>query len=102
MPPTTMDAFRDHGAVTPPITDERCAEAEHDLAEALGLGLDLDGVTKTLVAEGVELFADAFDNRSSLLSARLEFESRQMAGADLMQTRRDRDWAAWAATSPAG
>ncbi len=76
MPPKTMDAFRDHGTVAPSLTD-RVAEAEHDLAEAQGLGLDLDGVTSTLVVEGVELFAKAFDELLGAVAAK----SRQMAGA---------------------
>ena len=76
MPPKTMDAFRDHGAVRASLT-EGVAEAEHDLAEAEGLGLDLDGVTKTLVVEGVDQFAKAFD---ALLNA-VSTKSRQMAGA---------------------
>jgi transaldolase len=76
MPPKTMDAFRDHGAVTASLTAD-VAEAEHDLAEAQGLGLDLDGVTKALVVEGVELFAKAFTD----LLAAVESKSRQMAGA---------------------
>jgi transaldolase / glucose-6-phosphate isomerase len=76
MPPKTMDAFRDHGHVSASLT-ESVAEAEHDLAEAQGLGLDLDGVTKTRVVEGVEQFAKAFDQ---LLQA-VATKSRQMAGA---------------------
>jgi len=76
MPPKTMDAFRDHGHVSASLADS-VAEAEHDLAEAQGLGLDLDGVTKTLVVEGVEQFAKAFDE---LLRA-VATKSRKMAGA---------------------
>jgi transaldolase/glucose-6-phosphate isomerase len=76
MPPKTMDAFRDHGAVAASLTDG-VAEAEHDLAEAQGLGLDLDGVTAALVVDGVELFAKAFDQLLGAVAAK----SRQMAGA---------------------
>ncbi|HEY2710041.1 MAG TPA: transaldolase [Caulobacteraceae bacterium] len=76
MPPKTMDAFRDHGRVSASLT-EGVPEAEHDLAEAQGLGLDLDGVTKALVVEGVELFAKAFDD----LVAAVASKSRQLAGA---------------------
>jgi transaldolase/glucose-6-phosphate isomerase len=76
MPPKTMDAVREHGTVKPTLT-EGVAEAEHDLAEAQGLGLDLDGVTKTLVVEGVEQFAKAFDDLLAAVAAK----SRQMAGA---------------------
>ena len=76
VPPKTMDAFREHGTVGPTLT-EGIPEAEHDLAEAQGLGLDLDGVTKTLVVEGVAQFAKAFDD----LLAAVSSKSRQMAGA---------------------
>ncbi|HZZ89859.1 MAG TPA: transaldolase [Caulobacteraceae bacterium] len=76
MPPKTMDAFRRSGRVAPTLT-EGVAEAEHDLAEAEGLGLDLDGVTNGLVDEGVQLFAKSFDE---LLGA-VASKSRQLAGA---------------------
>jgi len=62
--------------VTDSLT-EGVAEAEHDLAEAEGLGLDLDAVTDTLVVEGVEQFAKAFD---ALLKAVAD-KRAQMAGA---------------------
>jgi transaldolase / glucose-6-phosphate isomerase len=60
MPPKTMDAFRDHGTVAETLTLD-IAGAEHVLAEAKRLGLDLDGVTKALVDDGVKQFADAAD-----------------------------------------
>jgi transaldolase len=60
MPPKTMDAFRDHGHVSETLTAD-VPLAEHDLAEAQGLGLDLDRVTHDLVIDGVKQFADAFD-----------------------------------------
>jgi transaldolase/glucose-6-phosphate isomerase len=60
MPPKTMDAFRDHGTVAETLTQDIEA-AEHVMAEARRLGLDLDGVTKALVDDGVKQFADAAD-----------------------------------------
>jgi len=60
MPPATMDAFRDHGKPRESLT-ENVDAARHVLAEADRLGLDLPGVTKQLVDDGVKLFADAFD-----------------------------------------
>jgi transaldolase len=60
MPPKTMDAFRDHGHAAETLTAD-VPLAEHDLAEAQGLGLDLDRVTHDLVIDGVKQFADAFD-----------------------------------------
>ncbi len=65
MPPKTLDAFRDHGRVAPTLTANPSAAAQV-LSEADALGLDLDGVTKALVRDGVALFAKAFD---ALLSA---------------------------------
>jgi transaldolase/glucose-6-phosphate isomerase len=76
LPPATMDAFRDHGHVAQTLTED-VAEAEHDLAEAEGLGLDLDGVTDALVVDGVKLFAEAFDK----LLAAVADKSRRVAGA---------------------
>ena len=60
IPPATMDAFRDHGKVRPSLT-EKLDDARHVMAEVERLGLDLPGVTKHLVEDGVKLFADAAD-----------------------------------------
>ena len=60
IPPKTMDAFRDHGTVAETLTADVDA-ARQVLDEAEHLGLDLARVTKTLVTEGVKLFADAAD-----------------------------------------
>ena len=61
MPPATMDAFRERGTATVTLT-EGVDEAKHVLAEAERLGLNLTGVTDTLVGEGVASFAKAFDD----------------------------------------
>ncbi len=60
IPPATMDAFRDHGRVRASLT-ENMDEARHVMAEVERLDLDLPGVTKHLVEDGVKLFADAAD-----------------------------------------
>ncbi len=61
MPPKTMDAFRDHGTVKVTLTEDVEA-ARKVIADADRLGLDLDGVTKTLVDEGVASFTKSFDD----------------------------------------
>ncbi len=61
MPPKTMDAFRDHGTAAETITAD-VDQAKHVLAEAERLGLDLNGVTRKLVQEGVASFVKAFDD----------------------------------------
>ncbi len=60
IPPATMDAFRDHGHVRPSLT-ENLDDARRVMAEVDRLGLDLAGVTRHLVEDGVKLFADAAD-----------------------------------------
>lgn len=61
MPPKTLDAFRDHGTVAETLT-QGVDEARATLREAERLGLDLSGVTGTLVTEGVASFAKSFDD----------------------------------------
>ena len=60
LPPKTLDAFRDHGAVGPTLTED-IEGARRVLSEAARLGLDLDAVTRGLVEEGITLFAAATD-----------------------------------------
>src|SRR6185312_8263631 len=60
VPPKTMDAFRDHGRVRQTVT-EGVDEAQAILSTVEQYGLDLNGVTTKLVADGVTQFADAAD-----------------------------------------
>ncbi|MBY4639826.1 bifunctional transaldolase/phosoglucose isomerase [Gluconacetobacter entanii] len=60
IPPATFDDFRDHGKVAPTLTQD-VAGAYKVISEARRLGLDLDGVTRILVDEGVRGFEEAFD-----------------------------------------
>ncbi|MGN6278313.1 MAG: transaldolase [Sphingomonas sp.] len=69
VPPKTMDAFRDHGTPAETLTKD-VDEARHVLAEAERLGLDLDGVTDTLVEEGVQSFAKSFDELLGSIAAK--------------------------------
>jgi transaldolase/glucose-6-phosphate isomerase len=61
LPPETMDAFRDHGKVRPSL-EENVAAAENMLATLGRFGISLDEVTAKLTVEGVQLFADSFDD----------------------------------------
>jgi transaldolase/glucose-6-phosphate isomerase len=69
LPPKTMDAFRDHGTLAQTLADD-VAGAEHVLAEADRLGLDLPGVTRKLVEDGVKLFSDAADTLLGAIEAK--------------------------------
>jgi len=90
MPPKTMDAFRDHGQVRPRLA-EGLEAARAVLEGADRLGLDLNGVTDTLVVDGVAKFAEAFDDllgavagkRVKILGEKLNAQSiKSPAGLD--------------------
>lgn len=60
MPMATLDAFRDHGAVSSTI--ERDVEAAHAVMDKLkAAGIKLEAVTKQLEDEGVDAFAKSFE-----------------------------------------
>ncbi|MEO7026223.1 MAG: bifunctional transaldolase/phosoglucose isomerase, partial [Caulobacteraceae bacterium] len=61
MPPKTMDAFRDHGHARDTLTEDLDG-ARGVIARADRLGLDLNGVTRALVDDGVAKFSKAFDD----------------------------------------
>ena len=60
MPLETIRAFQDHGHVARTL-DEQLDEAHEVLAELERVGVDYDDVTATLEREGVEKFADSFE-----------------------------------------
>jgi transaldolase len=62
MPNETIEAFQDHGEVRGSTITEGLAEA-HALLESLAAaGVDYDDVTDTLEEEGVQKFADSFED----------------------------------------
>jgi transaldolase/glucose-6-phosphate isomerase len=61
LPPATMDAFRDHGVAKPDAVEQGLDEARAILDSLAPLGVDLDAIMQTLVRDGVQQFADAFD-----------------------------------------
>ncbi|RFD19423.1 bifunctional transaldolase/phosoglucose isomerase [Komagataeibacter melaceti] len=69
IPPATFDDFRDHGRVADTLTQD-LPGAHRVISEARRLGLDLDGVTRTLVTEGVRGFEDAFDALLGAIAAK--------------------------------
>lgn len=60
MPPKTMDGFRESGTVVISLT-AALDDAKYILTEAKRLDLDLAGVTRDLLADGVRQFEDASD-----------------------------------------
>lgn len=61
VPPNTLEAFRDHGKVSGSAIASEVDQAVADMALLATLGIDIDDVTDVLIAEGVEKFADAFE-----------------------------------------
>src|SRR5918998_4310517 len=60
MPRETIEAFQDHGEVR--VTLEEGLDEAHQLfAELAQAGIDYDDVTRVLEEEGVQKFADSFD-----------------------------------------
>ena len=70
IPPATMDAFRDHGEVTPDIIEQDVAGATKIVAELGRDGISLNEITEELVADGVRQFADAFDKLFGAIARR--------------------------------
>ncbi len=61
IPPATMDAFRDHGVVKSDTIEQDLDGARATLADLERQGISLDEITRELVEDGVQQFADAFD-----------------------------------------
>jgi transaldolase / glucose-6-phosphate isomerase len=88
MPPATMDAFRGHGKVHASLS-ENIGEAEQTMAALARCDISIDAVTRKLVGEGVQLFADAFDEllgavsrkRASILGDKLDGQSIKLPAA---------------------
>jgi transaldolase len=60
MPPNTLEAYRDHG-ITARTVDTGLDEVDALFAELATLGIHLDAVTDTLLAEGLASFQKSFD-----------------------------------------
>ncbi len=69
LPTATLEAFRDHGR--PRLSLEEDVEAAADTMQVLEeVGISMREVTERLVAQGVRLFADAFDQLLNALDQR--------------------------------
>src|SRR5262245_16018011 len=76
MPQETIEAFQDHGHAEPRL--ERGLDEAHEVFEQIAAaGVDYDDVVATLEREGVEKFADSFDE----LIGGIEASARELAAA---------------------
>jgi transaldolase/glucose-6-phosphate isomerase len=61
MPPSTIDAFRDHG-IADSVTVTQDLEGAHRVMEQLAeVGIDMDAVTSDLLSAGVKSFSDSYN-----------------------------------------
>lgn len=76
MPLSTYEAVKDHGEIRAGTLLEGVDEARRFMREIREAGIDYDDVTDTLEREGVQKFADSFDD----LLGQIRQESRRLAG----------------------
>ncbi len=70
IPPATLDAFRDHGKVRQSLTED-LPGAEATMRTLEQAGISMKAVTDTLVKEGVQKFAESFDELFKAIGERL-------------------------------
>jgi transaldolase/glucose-6-phosphate isomerase len=102
IPPATMDAFRDHGVVKADAIEDDLEGAKTTLKTLKDLGVSLEDITKALVVDGVQQFADAFDKLfSSIAGHRREIlgdakpRMKILAGSDEIQAAFDAELETW-------
>jgi transaldolase len=69
LPEATIEAFEDHGIVSPSV-DVDVDEAAHTLERLASMGVSMADVGRTLEGEGVASFAQSFDGLLETLSAK--------------------------------
>lgn len=60
LPPATLDAFRDHGVAARTV-DRDVSKADALMEKLAPAGLNLETITDKLLTEGIQLFAQAYD-----------------------------------------
>jgi transaldolase/glucose-6-phosphate isomerase len=71
MPPATIDSFRDHGQLRNSLTED-VAGAQTVMDNLAKSGIVMKEVTTKLTADGVKLFADAFNKLLSVVEKSIE------------------------------
>ena len=71
VPPATLDAFLDHGSVGTTIGED-LGGAQSRMNDLKNAGVDLDSITGTLLEEGVDAFAKAFEDLIESIASKRE------------------------------
>jgi transaldolase/glucose-6-phosphate isomerase len=77
IPPATYDAFRDHGRPRPSL-EEDLEDAAHTMDSLAEVGISMTEVTDQLLAEGVQIFVDAFGKLLGAVTKQLRQPSEAM------------------------
>lgn len=90
MPPSTYEAFRDHGTAKPKLL-ENLDQAREQIAQLELLGISLDEVTTLLLKQGVLLFAGSFDQlMGSIRQKREMMLGRKRSGQSFLPSKYDK------------
>jgi transaldolase/glucose-6-phosphate isomerase len=79
VPPATLTAYMDHGKPSDALTRDH-EEAHRQIEAFANLGLDLDKVCQTLLADGVKSFEASMTNLTSVIGGRRAALLEQTAG----------------------
>ena len=85
IPPSTFEAFRDHGRLRASLSEE-LEEAQDTMETLERVGISMREVTEKLLDDGVRLFAEAFDKllaavektRQSAVTARINHQTYKL------------------------
>ena len=77
MPTSTLEAFLDHGEVVPNALEEGLDEARALIDRLREAGVDYQEVTEVLEREGVQKFADSFDDLLEVIESKSHQVIRQ-------------------------
>ena len=80
LPPPTLEAFRDHGVVTPTVADG-LDSAERVISDLAATGIPLASVTDQLLTEGLASFQKSFDTLIAGLEAKAKQLGRSLAAS---------------------
>jgi transaldolase/glucose-6-phosphate isomerase len=72
MPPVTIEAFRDHGAVEGDTVREDIDGARRVVEELGSVGISMERVTQDLLDAGVKSFADSYDQLIARIAGKLD------------------------------
>ena len=70
VPTNTLEAVLDHGTVALTVEDD-VAEAQGQIDQLVGLGINFDAITEALQVEGVEKFAESYNQLLASIKAKV-------------------------------